>query len=251
MVRELTPPRGSQYFFQGGQRKRPGWGWADNRILISGNRQKKKSPPSCIQSDIKDQTTQQHFIPAGVEPPSFQHIHPPAEFSCNAEIMAKSARSSQIKANNRRLKKNVFGPIEAARNERLSAKLQELIAQPKPEREVEVEMEAVDEGMLLVSWLFVRGLMLMCSQNLQQSPRAKMPLKRQNVSALFAPDATLDATDVSQPWRWMVTRRPRHLRPRRGLRSGGEARSRGLCSPSMARSAFPRRNEDAMDGLHL
>lgn len=65
--------------------------------------------------------------------------------------MAKSARSSQIKANNRRLKKNVFGPIEAARNERLSAKLQELIAQPKPEREVEVEMEAVDEGILLVS----------------------------------------------------------------------------------------------------
>ncbi|KAK0753026.1 hypothetical protein B0T18DRAFT_316538 [Schizothecium vesticola] len=60
--------------------------------------------------------------------------------------MAKSARSSQIKANNRRLKKNVFGPIEAARNERLSAKLQELIAQPKPAREVEVEMEAVDEG---------------------------------------------------------------------------------------------------------
>ncbi|KAK1832275.1 hypothetical protein QBC39DRAFT_257000 [Podospora conica] len=57
--------------------------------------------------------------------------------------MAKSARSSQIKANNRRLKKNVFGPIEAARNERLSAKLQELIAQPKPEREV--EMETVDE----------------------------------------------------------------------------------------------------------
>lgn len=91
------------------------------------------------------------FIPAGVELSSFQHTHPPAEFSCSTATMAKSARSSQIKANNRRLKKNVFGPIEAARNERLSAKLQELIAQPKPEREVEVEMEAVDEGMLLVS----------------------------------------------------------------------------------------------------
>lgn len=74
----------------------------------------------------------------------------------NTATMAKSARSSQIKANNRRLKKNVFGPIEAARNERLSAKLQELIAQPKPAREVEVEMEAEDEGMLLVSLLSMR-----------------------------------------------------------------------------------------------
>lgn len=47
--------------------------------------------------------------------------------------MAKSARASTRKANNRRLVKNVFGPAEAARNERLSAKLLELAKQPKPE----------------------------------------------------------------------------------------------------------------------
>ncbi|CCE34474.1 hypothetical protein E4U22_004829 [Claviceps purpurea] len=47
--------------------------------------------------------------------------------------MAKSARSSTKKANNRRLYAKVFSPAEAARNERLSAKLLELAKQPKPE----------------------------------------------------------------------------------------------------------------------
>ncbi|KUI59188.1 hypothetical protein VM1G_00892 [Cytospora mali] len=46
--------------------------------------------------------------------------------------MAKSSRASSKKANNQRLKKGVFGPIESARQERLSAKLLELAAQPKP-----------------------------------------------------------------------------------------------------------------------
>ncbi|KAF7544630.1 hypothetical protein G7Z17_g9805 [Cylindrodendrum hubeiense] len=47
--------------------------------------------------------------------------------------MAKSARSSSRKANNQRLAANVFGPVEAARAERLHAKLIELAKQPKPE----------------------------------------------------------------------------------------------------------------------
>ncbi|KAI1814835.1 hypothetical protein GGS20DRAFT_379685 [Poronia punctata] len=47
--------------------------------------------------------------------------------------MAKSSRASSRKANNQRLKANVFGPVELARNERLSAKLLELAAAPKPE----------------------------------------------------------------------------------------------------------------------
>ncbi len=47
--------------------------------------------------------------------------------------MAKSSRSSTIKANNRRKAASVFGPAEIARNERLSAKLLELAKQPKPE----------------------------------------------------------------------------------------------------------------------
>nr|POE65076.1 hypothetical protein CFP56_34744 [Quercus suber] len=54
--------------------------------------------------------------------------------------MGKSARASGIKKNNQALKKRVFGPVETARNERLSAKLLELAQQPKPPRpEMEVE----------------------------------------------------------------------------------------------------------------
>lgn len=56
--------------------------------------------------------------------------------------MAKSARASTNKANNLRLKKNVFGPVEAARAQRLSARLQALAAEPKPVRDVEM-----NEGM--------------------------------------------------------------------------------------------------------
>ncbi|KAH6671600.1 hypothetical protein F5X68DRAFT_215279 [Plectosphaerella plurivora] len=57
--------------------------------------------------------------------------------------MAKSSRAGSVKANNRRLKTNVFGPVESARTERLSAKLLELAAQPKPERNVEEAESAV------------------------------------------------------------------------------------------------------------
>lgn len=56
--------------------------------------------------------------------------------------MAKSSRSSALKKNNKVLKKKVFGPVEAARNERQSAKLLELAQQPKPLRpEMEVEKD--------------------------------------------------------------------------------------------------------------
>lgn len=47
--------------------------------------------------------------------------------------MAKGARASTKKANNVRLKGKVFGPVEIARVERLSAKLMELASKPKPE----------------------------------------------------------------------------------------------------------------------
>lgn len=46
--------------------------------------------------------------------------------------MAKSARSSRIKANRSALRKNLHGPVEDARAERLNAKLMELISQPTP-----------------------------------------------------------------------------------------------------------------------
>ncbi|KAL7626258.1 hypothetical protein AAE478_003028 [Parahypoxylon ruwenzoriense] len=59
--------------------------------------------------------------------------------------MAKSARASSRKANNQRLKAKVFGPVESARAERLSAKILELAAQPKPPRpESSSDMKIVD-----------------------------------------------------------------------------------------------------------
>lgn len=63
--------------------------------------------------------------------------------------MAKGARASTIKANNAKLKAKVFGPVETARTERLSAKLLELASAPKPLREEDEkkveDMEDVEE----------------------------------------------------------------------------------------------------------
>lgn len=59
--------------------------------------------------------------------------------------MAKSSRSSTTKANNQRLKAKVFGPVESARQQRLSAKLLELASQPKPVPEKEMK-DAEEQG---------------------------------------------------------------------------------------------------------
>jgi len=59
--------------------------------------------------------------------------------------MAKGLRASRTKKNNQALSKRVFGPVEAARNERLSAKLLALAQQPKAPRE---EME-IEKGKLI------------------------------------------------------------------------------------------------------
>lgn len=47
--------------------------------------------------------------------------------------MAKSVRASVSKRNSANLRATVFGPADAARTKRLSAKLQELASQPKPD----------------------------------------------------------------------------------------------------------------------
>jgi hypothetical protein len=60
----------------------------------------------------------------------------------NLPTMAKSARSSAKKANKRALKDKVFGPVEDARIERLSAKLQEVIEK----RRGEVQMTDAADG---------------------------------------------------------------------------------------------------------
>ena len=57
--------------------------------------------------------------------------------------MAKSSRATSVKKRRSTLKKNVFGPVEDARNERLSAKLLELASKPK----MRAEMEAEQNGM--------------------------------------------------------------------------------------------------------
>ena len=68
----------------------------------------------------------------------------PVARSCfQSDDMAKSARASGIKKNKRALKKRVFGPVETARNERLSAKLLELAQQPKPAlNQSEIDLES-------------------------------------------------------------------------------------------------------------
>lgn len=56
--------------------------------------------------------------------------------------MAKGQRASTVKRNNKALRAK-FAPIYDARTARLSAKLQEIIAQPKPVRD---EIMVLDEG---------------------------------------------------------------------------------------------------------
>ncbi|KAN0102947.1 Protein of unknown function (DUF2423) domain containing protein [Hyaloscypha variabilis] len=60
--------------------------------------------------------------------------------------MAKGARASTKKANNQKLKSRVFGPVETARTERLSAKLLELASQPKPKPAKEDIVMESEEG---------------------------------------------------------------------------------------------------------
>jgi hypothetical protein len=55
--------------------------------------------------------------------------------------MAKSARSSNTKRNNKNLRTKIFGPAHDARTARLSAKLQELIAKPGPNEGKTMEVE--------------------------------------------------------------------------------------------------------------
>jgi Protein of unknown function (DUF2423) len=72
--------------------------------------------------------------------------------------MAKGARASTKKANHQKLKTRVFGPVESARTERLSAKLLELATQPKPKPVKEdIAMES-EEGMGYSSSIFIEVL---------------------------------------------------------------------------------------------
>jgi hypothetical protein len=67
--------------------------------------------------------------------------------------MAKGARASTKKSNNQKLKSRVFGPVEIARTERLSAKLLELASQPKPKPVKRDVVMTTEEGMDCISSL--------------------------------------------------------------------------------------------------
>jgi len=58
--------------------------------------------------------------------------------------MAKSSRATSNKKNHQALRRKIFDPADLARNERLNAKLQELIAQPKQK---DLEIMDVEPGM--------------------------------------------------------------------------------------------------------
>lgn len=60
--------------------------------------------------------------------------------------MAKGLRSSIKKGNKARLRSRVFGPVEDARTERLSAKLLELAASAKPVASTESTMDIDKTG---------------------------------------------------------------------------------------------------------
>ncbi|KAK5065066.1 hypothetical protein LTR84_000901 [Exophiala bonariae] len=61
--------------------------------------------------------------------------------------MAKSARSSNTKRNNRNLRAKVFGPAHDARTARLSAKLQEIAAKPRPTDDKVMQVdESAEQG---------------------------------------------------------------------------------------------------------
>lgn len=60
--------------------------------------------------------------------------------------MGKKLHSSRAKTNKSHLRQNVFGPVEQARAERLSAKLLEIAQQPNPEKtEMEITQTATEE----------------------------------------------------------------------------------------------------------
>lgn len=60
--------------------------------------------------------------------------------------MAKGLRSSRNKANKSELRSNVFGPVETARKERLSAKLIELASKPRSGLEDDMKMAEGEKG---------------------------------------------------------------------------------------------------------
>jgi hypothetical protein len=102
--------------------------------------------------------------------------------------MAKGARASTKKANHQKLKSRVFGPVESARTERLSAKLLELASQPKSKPVKEDIVMDSEEGMGYSSSFALRFW-----QNIQVLQKLMRPPLRANSQRVRALSETLTA----------------------------------------------------------
>lgn len=140
--------------------------------------------------------------------------------------MAKSSRSSTRKANNQRLKENVFGPVEDARQQRLAAKLLEIASQPKPVPEKEMKDTPEEDE---------------TKQNAADD--SKTDSKRMIFVQVLA-HYHRDADSLCLKQQWTSTQQPRLLNPRRARPSSGEARNRISYSPNLATGRRSRRRGD-------
>jgi hypothetical protein len=79
-------------------------------------------------------------------PPTLATFQPSNPHTTTATVaMAKGLRASVKKNNRTKLRSSVFGPVEAARAERLHAKLLETISQPKPEaKKADTDVDSAD-----------------------------------------------------------------------------------------------------------
>ncbi|KAI5203179.1 hypothetical protein E4T39_04368 [Aureobasidium subglaciale] len=119
--------------------------------------------------------------------------------------MGKGLRSSTNKVNNRKLKKNVFGPVEKARTQRLSEKLQELASQPKPPKaDTEVEessdsKQAASEAKAANANGALNALAIPVPKSLAHQCSATTTAAASMTVLTAPPIAPLDISDFSKP----------------------------------------------------
>ena len=112
--------------------------------------------------------------------------------------MAKGARASTKKANNQKLKSRVFGPVESARTERLSAKLLELASQPKPKPVKEDIVMESEEGRDNQVSMYVKPL----TQLQQRTMRFQLRANKQGVCPFHRYLRNTWLTFYMQRWNW-------------------------------------------------
>ena len=91
--------------------------------------------------------------------------------------MAKGLRSKSSKVHKAQLRSRVFGPVESARNERLSSKLLQLASKPRDTAAADVRMKDVDES-VAVYFELLRVFKLLISAYLDKVDPQKQQSKR-------------------------------------------------------------------------